>query len=264
MDNVKILLEARKKELLKLKQQKEKAIISAPEGTLRLNCRKNRVCYYHRTNPKDANGTYIKSSNQKLAERLAQKDYDQKVVDAIEKELMAIDKYLDEYPDKQVEKIYDGLHDARKRLITPIIETDEEYIKNWEAVQYQGKEFSPNIPEYYTAKGERVRSKSEVIIADTLSREHIPYRYEYPVYLQGFGKVHPDFTVLNMKKRKGIIWEHLGRMDDPEYAEKNIRKIEKYERNGFFPGENLILTYETTTQPLNTKTIQRMIDHYLK
>ena len=42
----------------------------------------------------------------------------------------------------------------------------EEFVKQWEAVSYVPKGFEPNYPEYYTDKGERVRSKSEILIAN--------------------------------------------------------------------------------------------------
>jgi len=71
-------------------------------------------------------------------------------------------------------------------------------------------------PELYTAKGERVRSKSEIIIADSLMRAGVPYRYEFPIILNGYGKIYPDFTVLNVGLRKELYWEHLGMMDDSE------------------------------------------------
>ena len=70
--------------------------------------------------------------------------------------------------------------------------------------------------------------------------------------------------MLNVRKRQEILWEHLGMMDDEIYVEKAIQKITTYEQNGIFPGENLILTYETKKNPLNQKTIMRMIQHYLK
>ena len=112
-------------------------------------------------------------------------------------------------------------------------------------------------------KGERVRSKSEVIIADMLSKEGIPYRYEYPLYIKGFGKIYPDFTVLNIKKREELLWEHFGMMDDAEYAEAAIRKIATYEQNGIYPGEKLILTYETRKNPINQRVINGLIEHFL-
>ena len=109
-----------------------------------------------------------------------------------------------------------------------------------------------------------MRSKSEVIIADLLGREKIPYRYEYPVKIKGWGKVYPDFTVLNVKKRKEMYWEHFGMMDDPEYVEKAVQKIEMYQKNGIYPGEHLIITYETRNVQINQKSIMGLIQHYLK
>ena len=63
-----------------------------------------------------------------------------------------------------------------------------------------------NPQEIFTERGEQVRSKSEKIIADSLYRNGIPYRYEHPVYLRGMGVVHPDFICLHVKKRKEILW----------------------------------------------------------
>lgn len=264
MDQVKNLLEAREKQLLQLKKEKEKALKSAPEGTLRICRHGDRTQYYHREDPKDCNGVYIREKEIALAQKLAQKDYDKKVLSSIEKELNAINKYFSCYPDKSAEQVYEKLHKERKKLVMPIRESDEEFVSNWRIVEYQGKEFYEDTPEFYTAKGERVRSKSEVIIADVLSREGIPYRYEYPIYISGVGNIYPDFTVLNVRTRKEMLWEHFGMMDEPEYAEKAVQKIMAYEQNNIFPGENLILTYETRKNPLNQKTIMRKLWQYLK
>ena len=191
-------------------------------------------------------------------------DYDQRIIRAIEKELECIRKYFTNYPERNVEQVLEGLHKERQRLIRPIRETDEQYIQNWRNVEYEGKGFAEDAPEFYTSRGERVRSKSEWIIAELLEKEGIPYRYEYPVYLRGFGKVYPDFTVLNVRTRKEIYWEHMGMMDNPIYAEKVVNKIHTYEQNGMFQGEDLLVTYETSKSPLNQKVIMRMIQRYLK
>lgn len=61
-----------------------------------------------------------------------------------------------------------------------------------------------------------------------------------------------------------MYWEHLGMMDDDSYVEKALQKIASYEQNGFFPGENLILTYETRQNPINQKLVLLMIQHYLQ
>lgn len=264
MEQIKNLLKLRQNNLLHLKKEKEKALDSVPEGYLRVCQTGNRTQYYQRKNPKDYSGTYIHKDNIDLAQKLAQKDYDKRVLEAVEKELNSIEKYLSSYPTQNAEQIYDTLHSARQKLISPIQESTDEYIQKWQKVQYHGKDFKGNTPEYYTAKGERVRSKSELIIADLLHKEAIPYRYEFPVQLRNIGKIYPDFTVLNTKNRKEFYWEHLGMMDDPDYAEKALQKIADYEQNGIFPGENLIITYETRKNPIKQKLVMLMIQHYLK
>lgn len=264
MEQIEKMLKERENYLLKMKKEKEEALKGAPEGSLRICSGRNKAQYYQRNNPKDFNGIYIREKEIKLARDLAQKDYDQKVLGSIKQELEAIRKYRSIYPALSVEQIYEKLHKERQKLIVPIIETEEQYVCNWENVVYKGKEIEESVPEIYTAKGERVRSKSEVIIADILGSEGIPYRYEYPIYIKGIGKFYPDFTVLNVKKRKEIYWEHLGMMDDSNYVESAIQKISIYQRNGILPGDNLILTYETKKNPINQKIVRIMIQQYLK
>lgn len=243
MEKINNLLKEREAYLLKIKQMKETAVEMAPEGKLRICDHKNRVQFYLRKNPEDINGTYIKDADKLIARKIAQKDYDKKVLYAVEKELDAIRKYLNTYPKVSAENVYTTLHKERKKLITPVRESDEEFIQNWEAFIYPGKEFEKETTKFYTEKGEAVRSKSEVIIANLLNKEKIPYRYECPLYLKGLGKVYPDFTVLNVRLHKEFYWEHLGMMDDSIYAENALKKLSFYEKNGIFAGEKFCRTY---------------------
>ena len=119
------------------------------------------------------------------------------------------------------------------------------------------------LPVITTAKGERVRSKSEKILADYFYHAGITYKYECPLILKGFGTVYPDFTFLSPGTGEEIYWEHDGRMDDPEYARNAIRKIETYEKNGIFPGKNLILTFETSRDVLDMNIVQKLVREYL-
>lgn len=84
-----------------------------------------------------------------------------------------------------------------------------------------------------------VRSKSEVIIANILVSEDIPFIYEEPLYAPDGTMFLPDFTV----KFKGetYYWEHVGRMDLPGYRAHWEIKEKWYEQN--FPGR-LLTTYE--------------------
>ena len=122
--------------------------------------------------------------------------------------------------------------------------------------------------EYYTIKGERVRSKSEKIIADELFRKGIPYKYEMPVNVLDFrGReiiIYPDFTVLNKQTGKRWIIEHFGLMDSPEYYDKAMLKLDTYERNGYYLGVNLLIFHETDRAPLNIKVMQNYIEYNLE
>ncbi len=249
---------------MELKKKKEHSLAVAPKGTVRLITSSEKTQFYYRSEPSVSVGTYIPQKNIALAQALAQKDYDQRVLRSIEQEIKAIDTYLAKLPKRIAEDIYEGLHLERQKIITPIRETDEQFVQRWEQITYEGKEIDEDVPLLLTERGERVRSKSEMLIADMLFREGIPYRYEYPIYLKGYGKVHPDFTVLNIRKRKEIYWEHLGMMDDPVYAEKNLLKLKNYKKNGIVCGENLILTWETKNLPINQGDIRREIEKYLK
>jgi len=77
------------------------------------------------------------------------------------------------------------------------------------------------------------------------------------------GTVYPDFTVLNIRLRKEFYWEHLGMMDEEEYAENAVKKINCYEQNEIFQGDQLILTYETRKSPINPQMIMGLIRQYL-
>lgn len=78
-----------------------------------------------------------------------------------------------------------------------------------------------------------------------------------------FCKEHPDFTVLSKRTRREWYWEHNGKMDDPGYARKAIKKLQNYEKNNIFVGEKLILTYETEQNVIQTKDIERLAKKYL-
>ncbi len=258
------IMDNRKEYLNMLKKETEKNLKAAPEGTLRISSSSGHTQYYHRLNPSDRRGTYLPVSKIKLVRQLAQKGYEEKVLEAVLQEIEAITSYQTLLPEISADNIYEHLSDKRRALVESMIETDEAFIDRWKRVSFTGKSFSDDFPELYTRQGERVRSKSEVIIADLLSTEGIPYRYEYPVKLKNYGVVYPDFTVLNIRSRKEMYWEHFGMMDNSEYAEKAVHKISEYMKNGMFPGRDLIISFETRNFPMNTKDMQGMIDHYLR
>ena len=198
-----------------------------------------------------------------LVRALAQKTYNEKILRYTEKTSKQIGRLLENYEDDKVEKIYKSENTKRQKLITPIEATYEQIIEQWLETPFKGKGFSDSMPVILTNKGIRVRSKSEKILADYFDSLGLVYKYECPIYLNDFGNIYPDFTFLSRKTGREIYWEHEGMMDNSEYARAAIQKIGTYEKNGIFPGENLILTFETYITPINTELMQMNVKKYL-
>ena len=263
MNGLKELLKHEEEKLQAVKLVVDNRLKNVPDGALRItSTRKSQIQYMHCTE-QDKNGQFIKKENQELAFKLAQKSYDQKVQRLVERRIKQIKKLSDEYNDNEIEDIYDRLHPVRQKLVIPVEKPWEKRLAEWKDITYVGKEFSENIPVIYTKKGERVRSKSEKIIADTFYDLGIEYKYECPLNLKGVGTVYPDFTILRKRDGKEVYWEHDGRMDEPSYAEKAVRKINSYIANGYFPGDNLIVSFESSGNVLNDRIIKKMISKYI-
>lgn len=255
-------LDERMAELKKIIKMKESELTHAPEGALHVSKTGNRIQYYLKQESLEKKKRYLKNSEEQVVRKLCQKDYDQKVLRAAQKELYQLERLKNDYPEQLCDDIYESLSTHRQKHVQPIVLPDEAFVAQWERAEYTKKGFVENAPEYYTDKDERVRSKSEIMIANALHKHNIPYKYEAPFYLSGYGTVYPDFTVLNVRLRKEYLWEHLGMMDDAIYVEKALKKIDTYEKNNIFLGEKLILTHETSLRPINTRIIERMIECY--
>ena len=322
--------------LLNMLTLAKKDLTNSPPGKLRTKINKTTPVYYYRESPSDKYGTYIKSKDRKLAIALAQKGYAEDMIRIIEKRISILDKLLESYTKQKLTTIYEEYAPARRKLITPYVMSDEEYIRHWLASGISGtaaaagvsattgtsattarsattgrsttagilgtsattatsaaagrssgrvrqktnqlsnnqsnssslnmitapyQAFSndscANNPQskdnriFTTAHGEKVRSKSEVIIADTLLRMGIPYIYEKPYYYDGNKSFNPDFTVLNVKRRKEIYIEHFGKMGSAGYRADFFWKMKTFGQIGIVQGENLVMTFEDEDHPFD-------------
>ena len=244
-----------------IEQKTRKRLVDAPCGGLRIIKKRDKPEFYYvdpniKNNP---NGKYMKKSEFELVKRLAQRDYDKKILDKTEKRIKAIKKFLLQYEKTDLKQVYENTSKLRQEIIDASVLSDKEYVKRWLEVPYEGKVIPENVGEIYTERGEQVRSKSEKIIADKLYMLGVPYKYEHPLYLDRNITVYPDFTILQVEKKQEIYLEHFGRMDDIDYVEKVMYKIQTYENNGIYLGVNLFFTFETSKKPLNIKKLDEFI-----
>lgn len=253
------------KTVIKLKKQHP---LTAPAGSIRIVKGKSGPLYYLITKSGDTLGKYLRKNDFPVAQKIIQADYEKKVLPALEKEAALLEKLQDFYKERSSVALYEKLSAGRKSVVEPFTLSDSQFAAQWQSVVYSGKGFAPGSSEMYTSSGLRVRSKSEVIIAEALTRNGIPFRYEYPVTIRngpdGYTDFHPDFYCLNLRTRTEFIWEHFGMMNAPDYVSQTVKKISLYEKNGWFPGKNAVFTFESAEDPLNARRVDKIISEYLE
>ena len=267
-----MLLDEVKSELAELNDAIEwaqKGLSKAPEGSLLVDDSKNGIHYYWRKTATDKKGVYLGKGDQEQIRALAQKDYEARLLKSAEKEKALLERIQvrcdkgELLGSRVLSLVYENLSDARKELVEPYVLSNDEYARRWQIEEYAGNAHPFGAYSLFTRSGVRVRSKSEVLIADALEAAGVPYKYERPLNLGGYNPVYPDFTVLNKRTRAEYYWEHFGGMDDVEYREGMVYKLNSYALAGIFPGEQLLATYETSETPLDTRVIRGLIEKYL-
>lgn len=250
------IMNARDAYLISTIKSLEKKIDSYPEGKINIRPNKSGYSYFwHRGNTY----RYLNKSDTELIKQLIQKDL---IADAISKaktEEFILHELMSKYPTVAIEDLYGLLPEKRKKYASPIFLNNVEYAKHWLSLPFAPKSFGKDGPEYYTIKGERVRSKSEVIIADRLFSKGIPYKYECPLKV-GKEIIHPDFTILRHSDRKIVFHEHCGMMGDKQYGEDMVDRVNKYGKAGIFVGDRLFFTFESSDHPFDISWLDDFIE----
>lgn len=256
-------LESRKDFLAKILKQIEDREASYPEGRLRIRNKNDKGVYYRILDKNDSCGLYIPRKDDELARKLAQKEYEKKYKKHALEELESINRFLAKIDKCSCTDFYSKLNPIRKKLIRPFEISDSDTVDKWKSIDYEGLKFrDDDTSNYITDAGERVRSKSELVIANMLNKNNIPYKYECPLRINNY-TIYPDFTMLNVKKRKVLYWEHFGMMGDTEYCNNALKKILSYSNGNIIIGDKLIATFESLNVPIDVKQINKLINYYL-
>ncbi len=251
---------------------------------------------------RDASGniTYLSKSKTERIKELSQERYNSDFVKAAKRELAQLDKCLKALRDEKhgtadVDEVYNHFPEVLKQYISPHPLSSEEYARKWQEGNIVVKKKNIHKKDDYhklkTIRGDYVASKSEVMIADRLLANDIPYHYEVafipetkvdknkPVYDE-FGMIigyeapgfdptsrdtlHPDFYVLNKRTRKAYFWEHLGKLQDEKYCHTNLNRLIRMLDAGYKIGEDILITHEDGYNPLRTESVDEIIEKYLK
>lgn len=206
--------------------------------------------------------TYISKKQKELIEKLAIKKYLSYLLEDCENEKRAIEFYLKHHREDvgKAEKFLTNKSEYGE-LLLPYFKTKSKELQDWLQEPFeQNPQYDENLI-LKTISGNRVRSKSEVIIDTLLYINKIPFRYECALKL-GRRTYYPDFTIKHPRTGKIYYWEHFGMMDDSSYAEKAYSKMHFYNSYGIIPSIQLITTFETKDFPLTSELVEKTIKHY--
>lgn len=249
----------------------EHRVETLPKGKIKTCTRKDGFisiyyCYENEEGKTIVDRYLSKTKDSELIKKLAQKQYYSDVLTNLKNEQKALSVMCKSYKPEEKYMVYEGLQESRKQYISNVFTAPEKLYEKWCREPFLPYEEYKQKLIHRTERGELVRSKSEVIIANKLYqyKDVIYYKYEAPLYLKSLGEeVRPDFTIMRKKDAKIIYWEHEGMLDTEKYANKNVRKINGYIKDGIIPGDKLILTFETSEIPVDIECVERLIQRLI-
>ncbi len=113
-----------------------------------------------------------------------------------------------------------------------------------------------------TSSGVRVRSKSELNLADKFDSQGLVWEYE-----RQFDGRYPDFTIEDHDLGRTVYWEHLGLLHVPHYRQKWEAKRRWYFDRGVLPYEDddgasdvLVETRDNENGALDMQAISEILD----
>lgn len=119
-----------------------------------------------------------------------------------------------------------------------------------------------------SSRGEAMRSKSEVIIADQLFAAGVDYEYEAPLQDSAGSTRWPDFTLVDSDTGRTIYWEHCGMLQDPHYRARWERKLDWYRKQLILPIDDspadaariLVVTEDDEKGGISSQAIRQRIE----
>ncbi|RRF94821.1 MAG: hypothetical protein DUD27_08905 [Lachnospiraceae bacterium] len=236
----------------------EARIKAAPSGKLRIYTHDNYSRWMVLLS--DGKSQYIKKSEKELVCKLWHKQLDSDSLDLYKRELAILKR-----DSAAIEKLYASRQKRINRHTNSTLPQDKAVFlpdENWHDIPYHKNPYKQENLTNIGPGGEKMRSKSEVMIAMALAQHNIEYRYEceYPL---GCRSVYPDFMIKRPADGEIILWEHFGMWDNEEYLKGAVDKINDYIANGLIPYENFIYSLETESHPTDYSLINDMIETYI-
>lgn len=251
---------ARKNELKRLIKKYEGLAAGLPDGRVYIKKKEKGNALILRSGGKrkgaPLENRYFSLKND-YAPLIATKYYVDSLVPVLKKEADALEEFEREYEPYEKYRVLELIPDDVSGIVYEPLLSWREKSSKWEKAPFRGNpvEFDPES-EYYTVKGERVRSRAEIIIGDMLNSLGIPYRYECSHRI-GDRKYYPDFTIMNPRNGEKYYIEYFGMMGIESYRRKAFDKIREYNKSK--DADRFIYFFEDEGHPLDTGEIKNVI-----
>ncbi len=131
--------------------------------------------------------------------------------------------------------------------------------REWKKCHDGGYDYRPEGKRHTTSDLVRVRSRVELIIYEYLKNAGVAFVYESAIRL-GNAVFYPDFKLLRPADRRIVLWNHNGMMDDVEYSIDAKNTIYTFANHGFWPMDNLILTYDFGDDSIDVSRLPKILD----
>lgn len=237
-------------------------LASLPEGRLSAKRVRGSIHYYH-VDEKTRKQTYIPKSRIDLIHQLKQKRYIKKAIKIMEENLRlqeAVMKKYKAYDQRSLQKMM-PLSDSDDLLD----EFEQKYfpdLHKWAEGPYRKNPYYPEHLRHTTSFGLKVRSKSEMSIAELLHAMGIPFRYDAEIKVRDkyYNKKvrYVDFLI-KLPDGSYIVWEHMGLFKKESYRAENFEKITEYFMDGIFMPNNLIITMDGPNDEFDNLAVERII-----
>ena len=259
-------------ELLETRENYSNELSALPPGSLlyQRNHGSDQFLYAKRSRGKRQRSGI--TNDREMQAKLARKAFLEKTIQALDHNIACLQAARDGWQDCDPQKIISTLGRPYQQLpgeyffewgqLTIDLHLDEEAKarvarhRDWGERPFNQSTYRPEEKTQTTSRGLKVRSKSEVAIAEMLYRYGVPFRYEQ-VLTTDTSDFAPDFTFEDGNWNPFYL-EHAGMLDDPSYADRHMRKIWRYHSEGITMGKDLLVTWDRDGT-LNMPTVEAII-----
>lgn len=240
----------------------------APPGTLMLITEGGRQHYVNRYEEEGVFHRRRLAPGDPLLRQLARKEFLRQELMLLKEDAAAVRACCRRYEEPSAASVLARLKKAYAKLperyfFTPLGAEDKtagsEAMRRFMQNKYEQSSYKPEKKIHITSRGLRVRSKSELLIAEAFYSHDVAFHYE-EVLLLGERRFAPDFTIMRADGRL-VYWEHCGLPDNEAYMAAHREKLKHYEAAGIVPWKNFIVTYDEADGTLNLRIIESEIEN---